>query len=320
MKIIRPLILILLFTHIIIFRLTAQDVKVEAGLDTNEILIGDQVNFNLRLFIPDNYKFEWPCFGDTLTENLEIVKKSKVDTTELSKNLLEISQTLILTSFDSGYYVIPPVKIKYAESGDTTINIVETEPYLLNVFTVKVDTTQAIKPIKGPIKASYTFREILPWVLLGIILIIVTGLVIYYFRRKKKNLPVFKPKPKPKLPPYQLALTALEKLRKDKLWQQGLIKNYHTELTDIIRQYIEGRFGINAVEMTTWDILNAIRKMSIDKNNKEQLKEILELADMVKFAKAKPLPAEHDQSINDAEKFVKNTKRERGNYKLESRN
>ncbi|MBE9481570.1 MAG: hypothetical protein IMY69_07740, partial [Bacteroidetes bacterium] len=116
-------------------------------------------------------------------------------------------------------------------------------------------------------------------------------------------------KPKPKIPPHVIALDALEKLRINKLWQSGKIKEYHTEITDIIRVYIHERFGIDAMEMTTDEILASFNKKNdeVDDGLKNKLKQTLMLADLVKFAKEKPLPLENDKSLNNSIDFVKET-------------
>ncbi len=302
-------VIVLLIVALVFFlkHTEAQQVIADARPDTNVIRIGDQVNLRLSLQLPQNYKFEWPFFGDTLSKALEIVKKSKIDTTRLQNGLLNINQVLTLQVFDSGYYVIPPVRFNYSAAGSSSQDFVETEPHLLNVFSVAVDTTQAIRGIKGPIEAPYTFAEMLPWILLILGLALGTGLVLYFLNQRKKNRPVFAPRPKVKLPPHEIALNALEELKNEKLWQKGLVKDYYTRLTDILREYIEVRFNIRAIELTTWEILESFRNSTISKADKNLLRDILELADLVKFAKALPIPSENDKSMTDAVGFVNNT-------------
>jgi len=281
----------------------SQGVKATVKLDTNNILVGDQVGLKLNLTLPENYSFRWPVFADSIAHNVEILRQSKIDTTK-SQGFMQIQQILTLTVFDSGYYVIPPVKFEYGSSAGAVSNVIETEPYLLNVFTVAVDTTQVIKPIKDPLKAPYTFAEILPWILLFLVVAGAGVFAYYYWKKKKDQAPLFAPKPKFIKPPHQLALDALDELKKQKLWQQGRVKEYHTNLTDIIREYIEKRFNILAIEMTTWEILTSFKTVQLEKGIKEDLQNMLELADLVKFAKANPLPSEHDQSMTMAENFV----------------
>lgn len=283
-------------------RVQGQEVNASIALDTNSILVGDQIEMKLQLTLPENYRFQWPVFVDSLAHNIEVLRQSKIDSTKLD-GLLQLQQTLTITVFDSGYYVIPPIRFGYGANNSIT-SFVETEPHLINVFTVPVDTNQPFKPIKGPLKAPYTLAELLPWILLVLFAALLSVVGYRYWKKKKEQVPLFSAKPKFIKPPHQLALDALDELKKKKLWQQGLIKEYHTGLTEIIRDYIEKRFDIQAIEMTTWEILVSFKKIQIEKGLKDDLQNMLELADLVKFAKASPLPSEHDQSLAKAENFV----------------
>lgn len=294
----------LFFIIVLAGPVVAQQVKVDAKLDTNSMLIGDQVDFKLRLLLPENENFRWPKLNDTLPEKIEIVKKSPIDTTLTGDGYMNVEQTLKLTVFDSGYYVIKPLEFYY---GSDFSQSVSTEPYLLNVFTVEVDTTGTIKPIKGPMAAPVTFMEVLPWILIFIALVGLVVLIFYYFRKTKKKEPVPFRRPKPKLPPHRIALDELEHLKNEKLWQQDRVKEYHSRLTDILREYIEATYRIAAMEMTTWEIIRAFAGAKISQADLEKLRQILELADFAKFAKLKPLPEENESSMKRAEEFVKNT-------------
>lgn len=288
----------------------SQEVRVAATLDTNSILIGDQIRLNLQFSGPSGTRVRWPLFADTLTKNLNIVRYGTIDTIPSEdQRLTLLTQRLTITSFDSGYYAIPPIPFYYVEDQDTTVRMAETYPLLLAVHSVAVDTTQPIKPIKGPMKVPLTFREILPWLLLALAILLVIGGVFYYLKKRKKAEPVFSFKPKLKLKPWEIALTELEKLRAKKLWQQGQIKLYYTELTDILRRYLEARFSILAMESTSAEILHdLLAKPELERAHWDQLGQVLMLADMVKFAKALPLPEENEKSLIRATEFIQHTK------------
>ena len=156
------------------------------------------------------------------------------------------------------------------------------------------------------------FKEIAPWIL-GIILIAaIIFLIIYAISRRRKNQPLFQRPEKPKLPPHVIALQELEKLKNDQLWQHEKVKDYYTRLTDIIRIYIEDRFGLPAMEQTTHEIVSTFmaKKSVLDELSFKDLKEILELADLVKFAKLTPLPDDNHLVLKDAYQFVERTKPE----------
>ncbi len=278
-----------------------------ASLDTNQILIGEQLKLNVHLTMPEGFLFSWPQWGDTLTSAVEILKKGKIDSAFVDGQL-KLHQQLLLTSFDTGYLAVPPIKFAYQKDGDTSLRFISTNPLLMEVLTVQVDTAQAIKDIKLPMGVPYTFREILPWVLGGIGIIAIIFALIYYLRKRKTGKGLFEAAPKPKLPPHIIALDELERLKHKKLWQAGQTKPYYTELTDIVRVYIEGRYNVAAIEMTSDEILEGISKFGINKEAITKIKDTLLLADLVKFAKAQPLPLENDSCLNNCVDFIQETK------------
>ena len=260
---------------------------------------------DMEINFPADFSINWPDFNDTIISKIEILEKSAVDTVLSDDNRVSLKQRLLITCFDSGYYAIPPVHFTYTVPNDTIQHFEETEAMLLRVSTIAVDTTQAIKDIRAPLAAPITFKEALPYILGGLAILIIAVLLVYYFRKRKKEEPVFKVSSKPKLPPQQIALTALDDLRLKKLWQSGRVKEYHTELTDIVRVYLEGKFDINAMEMTSDEIMESLEITQVNAQAKDKISKVFQLADLVKFAKQQPLPLEHDASLNNAIDFVK---------------
>lgn len=307
---------ILLFVALLFISSTSiAQIKAIAKLDSSEIQIGQQVNLLLSIqYRVDNGKHLqviWPEITDTIRKEIEIVGQSKIDTT-IDKNdpyLFTQSKTLQITSYDSGYWAIPPFKFL---AGDT--NGIFTDPILLQVNTIAVDTTQAIKDIKGPYEITYTWLDWLKdnmyvvWVGLGIIAVFIILFLILRYTKKVKPLMVVVEAPK--IPAHIIAFEKLEKLKTEKLWQEGKLKLYHSQLTDIIREYIENRFKIQAQEQTTDEILFGFRNVSIDEESKTKLKQVLIIADLVKFAKEQPLPNENEMSMTNSYDFINGTKRE----------
>ena len=280
-----------------------------ARLDTNSLLIGDQTVLELTFSCPANYTVHWPMITDTITKEIEVVKHSKLESIPSEdKNSMLYRQSYTITSFDSGFYAIPPILIGYKTPGDTTLKFDETDALLLGVTTIPVNMEAEIKDIKEPMRAPFTFREALPFILIFLGLLLAGFLGWYYIRKRKKAEPIFKAPPARKIPADQAAMEALEALRFKKLWQQGEIKQYHTELTDIIREYLWSSFNIHAHEFTTEEIMAAVISTKANVQAREKLHQTLILADMVKFAKMQPLPLEHDGSLNNAIDFVKETR------------
>jgi hypothetical protein len=285
----------------------SQQVTAKAKLDSNNILIGDQVKLKVQLSYPSKTIVAWPDIKDTLTKHIEIVKKSKIDTISKDPNKLTLSQTFVITCFDSGGFYIPQIPFGYKNPGDTSFNQVLTDSILLNVKSIPVDTTKAFKDIKGPMGVPWTLKEMLPYILGVILLAAIIWFIIYYLRKRKKGESLLSFS-KPKRPAHEEALLALEELRNKKLWQSNKVKEYYVELTEITRNYIEKRYGVIALEMTTDEIISALTPFSIKDELKKKLKQTFVLADLVKFAKAFPLPNEHDNCLDTAIEFVKATK------------
>lgn len=300
--------IILLFG--ISFVLNAQQVQVKVSADTNAILIGEQVKLDLQYQFPENQIGLFPSFKDTITSQLEIVKQSPIDTLINSENGLKtLSQQLTITSFDTGHWVIPPLPFGLMQKGDTSYDILQSNPLLLNVFTVEVDTTKDIKPITLPMGEPYTLSEILPYITIVLAVGILIFAIFYFYQRKKKNKPLFVKKEKPALPPHEEAINNLEELRLKKLWQNDRLKEYHSELTDIIRYYIERRFNFQALEMVSSEILDRLEgEAQVNEQVRSKLQASLELADLVKFAKSGATAIENDTSWNNCVDFVNETK------------
>lgn len=290
--------------------LRGQEIAVDAKLDTSDILIGDQISLDISFNMPLDYRVIWPFYQDTLVRNIEIIGRSAVDTViNEEENLVNMMQSFTITSFDSGRYYIPPLLFLYQPIDDTAYSQAYSMPLYLEVHSMEVDTAQAIRAIKPPLEAPFSLREILPWILLALAAILLSLLIVYVLTRIKRKQPVFVIKPKPPQPPHIIALNGLESLREKKLWQSGRLKDYYTELTDIVREYIEGRFEVAAAEMTTDEILSGMQNTDAKPEALDKLARTLTLADLVKFAKEKPLPLDNDNCMAYCTDFVNATTR-----------
>ncbi len=287
-------------------RVSGQATRIRAVLDTNEILLGDQIYFRLEANAGIGTRVQFPFIPDTLTRGIEVLDRSPVDSVRMKDQTVTYLQRLLITGFDSGYFEIPPLPfiIHSGDKADTLLSL----PQLLVVNRMLADTSITIYDIKTPYGAPVSLRELLPFIIGGLGLAVLVAGTIYYVRRRRKNLPLFDLS-KPSEPPHVIALRELEKLAAEKLWQKDMIKQYHSRLTEILRTYIERRYTIPAMEQVTAEIIEDLRRVPGMGNDLcEQVLGILSLADMVKFAKYRPLPDEHDKSMLLAYKFVQETR------------
>ena len=291
--------------------LRAQQVKVKASIDSTHMLIGDQMKLILEIEKPKDMDIQFPVVPDTMSSHIEVVNRLPVDTFAMDdKDREKLSQSILISSFDSGSHVIPPFyfKIKYNQFVDS----IATKALMLEVLTMKIDTTKGPVDIKMPYAAPLTLKEVTPYIL-GIILIgAIIFFIFYYFRWKKKNVPLFNKPEKPKEPAHVIALHQLDLIKAQKLWQQEKIKQYYSEVADTIRNYIENRFGIPAMEQTSAETIGVFKqsKELIDGNSLNEIQHILSLADLVKFAKYTPLPDDNNLTLMNAYFFVNQTKKE----------
>jgi hypothetical protein len=280
---------------------------VRAYTDTRRITIGDQVKLWLEVK-PSSRKdvVQWAKMPDSLA-GLEIVEKGKIDTIA-SKDSFMLRQRLLVTGFDSGSFYIPSFVFQISANG--VVNQYSTDSIPLQVQTIAVDTAKAFKPIKEIVEVKFSIWDY--WqLMLAALLLIGFGIFIwiYFYKNRKTKIPV-----NTKVPPeksHEKALRLLEELKAKQLWEQGRSKEYFIELSDIIRVYLEERFGITAMEQTTDELLALLKKQTDGKAElrkvRPELKLILSTADLAKFAKASPMPHEHSACMAAAVEVVNRT-------------
>lgn len=284
------------------------DVTVSAKLDSAVLLMGKQTALHIEVLQDAGVE---GCFlgerSDTLTRFVEVAGRTDGDTVEIENNRIQIKRDWILQSFDSGLYVLPPVQ--YVVGNDT---FKSSGQLTLKVMPANVDTLSNIHGYKSVESVPFHLFDYLPdfivdywWIYVIIIVILAIGAVVYYQMGKRTGIV---PPQVTLVPPYDEAMARLDELKNRQLWQSGQEKTYYTELTDILRNYIDRRFGINAMEMTSSQIISTLRRNKETKAVNEQLGQILEIADFVKFAKVKPLASDNEASLQRAINFVEETK------------
>lgn len=282
---------------------------ISAKMDSTLLLMGKKTSIHVEIVQDKGIKGYFVNeSADTLNKYVEISARLKADTVDIGNNREQINRDIIIQSFDSGMYVIPA--FEYVVGKDTFLS----KELTLKVLPVKVDSLSTIHDFKAVAEPPFFFTDYLPeflvdywWLILIILLLSAFGIYAYFKWFKKGKVP-FMSKPEIVIPPFDEAIMKLTQLKSEKLWEAGQDKEYYTRLTDILRNYIDRRFGINAMEMTSSQIIDVLRRNEETMPVNDQLNKILEMADFVKFAKMRPLPEDNEVSYQRAVNFVNETK------------
>jgi hypothetical protein len=286
--------------------LYCQNISVQAKVDTQKILIGDWIKLNIKAQHSSDIKLFWPDIDNNLGK-FEVVKRDSFPQI-IQENGQTIEQiNAIVSAYDSGYFQIPAIKFEFSSQNDTS-NKKElfTEAINIAVNSIAVDTTKDIKDIKDPLDIPFPLWLIITYIAIAIFIFLIAFL-IWNKIKNKKGLPIFE-KTEPKLTAHELAYKELYLLEERKLWQKGQLKEYYSEVTEIIRKYLQNRYGIDAMEMTSDEILDTLINIHGDQKIQEVLKLFLSLADYVKFAKFQPIPNENEVELKRAYNFVDATR------------
>ncbi|RPH32545.1 MAG: hypothetical protein EHM93_08695 [Bacteroidales bacterium] len=281
--------------------------SVKTTLSNDFVLIGDRVGLTISVLVPESCKVTFPALSDSLMKGIELVSKPTLETVKLKNKQNEQIMKLLITSFDSGSYQLPELRIAVSDGIKT--DTVLSKPLTLVVNTIPRDkAVKDIMDIKPPIEEPLTIKEVAPWAFGGLLFAALIFLLIIYLKRRRENRP-FSFLQKHVDPPHVIALRELEKIKEEKLYISENHKYYYTRLIDTLRIYIEGRYEVNAMEQTTDEILFGLKGVGfpVDEQYK-QLQETLILADLVKFAKYTPFVSDNENSLKVAFDFVEKTK------------
>lgn len=292
-------------------------IVVSASIDSTTLMIGDQTDMHLQVTHDKEEQVEWPVFGEQLQDGIEIVDRTIVDTTILKDGRVQLNQYLTLTSFRDSLFSVEPVA--FVSGGDSFF----TNPLAINVVQpFEVDSSLAITDIKDIEKAPIWWWGIIRWVLLAIL---IAGLCIggyYLWQWYQKNRKPEEESIEPELlrPADEVALEKLDEIKAQKIWKDGKVKEYQTELTDVVREYIGRRFDVQSTEKTSDETLREMEAILVKGQSDkvqctkedgkalyERLKKMLQTADLVKFAKWHTTPDENEQALSTAYDFVKET-------------
>lgn len=300
MKLFRNIFCLFLFS----LSVSAQVVSVKASIDSASIKIGQQTRLHFEIVQGVQPMVQFPLLADSIISGVEIISVSKPDTTSLEDGKIRIDADVVISSFDSALYYIPP--FKFVAGADTF----ETNPFSLKVSSIPVDTVrQPLYDIKPIFNAPINWAEVSLYVLIFLLIAAaIFFLYKYYIKKKKTGNDVVEEKTV-YIPAHEIALNELSRIKQEKIWQQAKVKEYYTEITTVLRQYIELRYQIPALEMTSDELIDRLDIMrELDKDTKLNLKQVLKLADLVKFAKWTPDFNEHELTLGNAFEYVQSTK------------
>jgi hypothetical protein len=289
--------------------------RVETKIDSTKMMIGDQMSMQLNVRHTQKTVILLPK-GVKLGDKIEVL--SERDTTvNVSANEILTQKSMVITVFDSGVYVIPSIPIQTKTNG--IIDTIFSKAMQLTVISPMLDSTKNIAPIKDILPEDMSFQEDILPVLVGIFVILILITIIYYYTKKQKQKNISQiVEEKPKLPAHIIAYLKLKKLEEQEFWQKGNFKTYHSEVSYTMREYLENRFEIPALESVTAEIMTDLNGFEIETKQIINLKSILQIADLVKFAKLVPSETEHRQAMDFSLEFVEITQREEEELEIEN--
>ena len=274
----------------------------KSALSKDSILVGEQVVWSTQMSLPQNQELMFAPYASVVEAEkapVDVIHDIVLDTLAIKNGMKELEVKLLLTSFDSGYYKLP-LMVALTPQGDT---IYLDSPFL-DVTYSQVDTANFVMhPLKKQMKYPVTVDEIMPWAALAVALAVLGYLIYRYIKRRKENGGMFG-KPEPQDPPHIIALRELDRIRGEQLWQNGEEKLFYTGVTDALREYIEARYGVSAMEKTTSEIMEDLSDKKIEPRYYKELEGLFKTADLVKFAKYVPQSAENEEVIPMAVRFV----------------
>jgi hypothetical protein len=282
----------------------AQNISVAASSDTSAYLVGDYIHYTIQIKADKNIAVTGPAVSDTLA-GMELISQQTPRKEEKNgKQIITYGYTF--SKYDSSNVTVPPVPVYYNVRGDSSAKTITTNEVYFTVRPVKVDVKEDIKDVKEPIRIPLDWKWIVFWILIALIIL---GAAYYFYRRYRRRKAEYVPeKIVIKVPAHITALNSLRALREKQLWQRGMVKEYHSEITGIIRRYFEDRFNLPALELTSGESVEELRKRRGTETIIEDTQDFLTNADLVKFAKYQPLASVNEEMMKQAEDIVKKTK------------
>ena len=281
-------------------------ISLEAKVDKNKITIGDLIQYSIVVTRDENVNVEMPDLGANLGA-FEIRDYNDPDPEKRNGEIIQRREYSIST-YDVGDYEIPSVSVRYSVGEDSIWNELTTENIKINVESMKPSEAGDIRDIKPPLEIERDWMRIIRFVAAGVIIVLIGILIFIYIKRRRQGKSFIPHREKPKRPSHEIALEELDQLLREQLLEQGEIKQFYIRISEIIRRYIEGRFFITAIEMTTTQLIDNMNEAEIEKEDIQLVEDFLMQCDLVKFAKYIPTSEEHKKVIDQAFEVVNKTK------------
>lgn len=283
--------------------LFAQKITILASVDSSDYLVGDYINYTIEVRSPDELQIQTPAVADSIKKLEQIKLNEPVQLKNESTNITRFSY--IFSFYDSSEITIPAIPVKYKIKTDSVYQSSLTNPVTFIVRTVKVNNQEDIKDVKEPITIPFDWKF---WIVFILIFLVLLAIALFFYRRyklKKLQRPVVQKVVK--IPIHVSALAQLDNLEREKLWQNGKIKEYHSRITEIVRDYFSKRFELPALELTTTESIQQLEMVRQARNVVQITSEFLSNADLVKFAKYIPMDSINQEMMKQAKEIIHKT-------------
>lgn len=301
-----------LFLHILTILLSGKlfaqggTVLLEAKVDRNKITIGDLIKYSIVVTSDENIEIQMPDLGANLGA-FEIRDYVDSEPSKKDGQIIQVREYIIST-YDIGDYQIPPVTVSYRVGEDSVWKDLTTENLKITVESLVASEEGDIRDIKPPLEIPKNWWRTIRFAVAGLLVLLVIVLVFIYLKRRKQGKSLIPRREKPTRPPHETAIEELEKLIQEQLLEKGETKEYYIRISEIIRQYIEDRFFIIALEMTTHQLIESLKESEVEPEVCNEVENFLNQCDLVKFAKYKPNKTANKNTTKLAFKIIEQTK------------
>jgi len=278
------------------------EVSVSARVDRSTITIGDLITYTVEVVHDKGVDVRLPGLGENLG-SFEIRDYRVYDPQKQNGKIIN-RVDYVISTFEVGEFEIPPVAVRYSIPPDTAVRVIRTEAIKITVESLKPSEDGDIRDIKPPVELPFDWRPYLLYGGLALALAVLGFFLFWYLKKRSRGEPILPGKPEIARPPHELAYEELEALLAQNLLEKGEIKRFYSEISEIIRRYIEGRYQVPAMERTTTELLDDLRGIGVEVDHVELIAAFLERCDLVKFAKYQPSEEEHRDTVERARQIV----------------